>query len=141
MNATVTLIGYLGKDPEIRDTEERTFTQKTLGQQLIFEHRGARTLDRDCDIAEAAPEYDVTVPSREYAVFSLATHGWEGKKRITTWHRVVVWNADRLEFLGLRIARKGSRVEVTGPRKSFETRDGGTIKQIEASSVRLLQLK
>ena len=141
MTDTITLTGYLGKDPEIRETEERTFTQTTLGQQLIFEHRGARTSDRDCDIAEAAPEYGVTVPSRTYAVFSLATHSWYGEQRITTWHRVVVWNLHRMGFGGIRIARKGSKLEVTGRRTTFETQDGRTLEQIEASNVRILQLR
>ena len=141
MNDTLTLTGYLGKDPEIRDTQERTFTWQTPAQRLIFEHAGVTIADRADDIAEEAAEYDVTVPSREYALFSLATHTWEGRERITTWHRVVVWNVGRLEHLGVRIARKGSRVEITGRRTSFETRDGRTLEQIEASNLRILQLK
>ncbi len=141
MNDTLTLTGYLGKAPEIRETQERTYTRQTPAQSLIFEHRGVRTPQRADDIAEEPAEYDVTVPSRTYAVFSIATHSWYGEQRITTWHRVVVWNVDRLEHLGVRIARKGSRVEVTGPRTSFETRDGLTLEQIEASSFRILKLK
>ncbi|MCP3963621.1 MAG: hypothetical protein GY719_37775, partial [bacterium] len=102
---------------------------------------GLRHPDRADDIAEEPAEYDVTVPARAYAVLSLATHSWVGKERITTWHRVVVWNVDRLEHLGVRIARKGSKVEITGCRTSFETRDGWTLEQIELSSFRILQLR
>ncbi|MCP3957372.1 MAG: hypothetical protein GY719_05930 [bacterium] len=141
MNDTITLTGYLGKDPEIRETQERTLTRQTPAPRLIFEHAGLRHPDRADDIAEEPAEYDVTVPARAYAVLSLATHNWAGRERITTWHRVVVWNVDRLEHLGVRIARKGSKVEITGQRTSFETRDGWTLEQIELSSFRILQLK
>lgn len=141
MNDTITLTGYLGKDPEIRETEERTCTRQTPARALIFEHAGARVPDRVDDIAEEPAEYDVTIPSREFAVLSLATHAWVGRDRITTWHRIVVWNVDRLEHLGVRIARKGSKVEITGRRTSFETRDGRTLEQIELTCFRILRLK
>ncbi|MCP3962398.1 MAG: single-stranded DNA-binding protein [bacterium] len=141
MDDTLTLTGYLGKDPEIRETQERTLTRQALGPQLIFEHAGLRLPDRAGDIAEEPAEYDVTVPPRAYAVFSLATHSWAGAKRITTWHRIVVWNVERLEHIGVRIARKGSKVEITGRRTSFETRDGHTLEQIELTNFRILQLR
>ncbi len=141
MNDTLTLTGYLGKDPEIRETQERTYTRQTLPPLLIFEHAGLRLPDRADDIAEEPAEYDVTVPSRAFAVLSLATHSWVGSERITTWHRLVVWNVDRLEHLGVRIARKGSKVEISGRLTSFETRDGWTLEQVELSSFRILQLK
>ena len=141
MDDTLTLTGYLGKDPEIRETQERTYTREVHRAPLIFEHNGVRTYDRPSDIAEEPAEYDVTIPSREFAVLSLATHDWVGRERITTWHRIVVWNVDRLEHIGVRIARKGSRVEITGRRTSFETRDGRTLEQIELTSFRILKLK
>ena len=141
MNDIITLTGYLGKDPEIRGTKERTYTWQTPARKLIFEHRGVQTLDRDDDVAEAPVKYDVTVPSRDFAVLSLATHHWDGTKRITTWHRIVVWNVDRLEHIGVRIARKGSRVEITGRRTSFETREGQVLEQIELTNFRILQLQ
>ena len=71
MGHTLTLTGYLGKDPEIRETKERTLTRKTRPEPLIFEFGGVRTPDRPCDICEDAAEYDVTVPSREYALKDL----------------------------------------------------------------------
>ena len=141
MNDTITLTGYLGKDPEIRETQERTFTRQTPAKPLIFEHAGSRTLDRADDIAEEPLEYDVTTPARAFAVLSLATHNWVGKQQITTWHRIVVWNVDRLEHLGVRIARKGSKVEITGRLTSFETREGRALEQIDLSNFRILQLK
>ena len=141
MNDTITLTGYLGKDPEIRETEERTLTRQTPAQPLVFEHAGLRTYDRPDDIAEEPVEYDVTIPSREFAVLSLATHKWVGRERITTWHRVVVWNVERMSNIGVRIARKGSKVEINGHRTSFETRDGHRLEQIELTSFRILELK
>ena len=121
MNDTITLTGYLGKDPEIRETKERTFTRQSHVESLIFEHRGARTPDRPCDICEEPAEYDVTIPAREFAVLSLAVHTWIGRKQITDWYRVVMWNLERVGPGGVRIARKGSKVEITGRRTSFET--------------------
>ena len=141
MNGTITLTGYLGKDPQIRETQERTYTQASQPQTLIFEHAGRRVYDRADDIAEEPAEYDVTVPSRAFAVLSLATHDWVGPERLTTWHRVVVWNVERLEFMGVRIARKGSKVELTGRLTAFETRDGRRLEQVELSEFRILELK
>ena len=141
MNDSITLTGYLGKDPEVRETEERTYTREVHRAPLIFEHNGVRTYDRPSDIAEEPAEYDVTVPSREYAVASLATHSWVKGKRITQWHRIVVWNLERMGFGGIRIARKGSKVEVTGRATSFKTRDGKTLEQIEVTTFRILKLK
>ena len=141
MNDTITLTGYLGKDPEIRETQERTFTRQSHVETLIFEHHGVRTPDRPCDICEEPAEYDVTVPPREYAVFSIATHDWVGRERITTWHRGIIWNLERMGFGGVRIARKGSKVEITGRPTTFETRDGRTLEQIEVTNFRILQLK
>ncbi len=62
-------------------------------------------------------------------------------KRNTTRHRVVVWNVDRLEFMGVRIARKGSKVKIKGRRTSFETQDSHVLEQIELTDFRILQLK
>ncbi len=141
MNDIITLTGYLGKDPEIRETAERTYTRKTQARPLFFEYKGRTTPDRAEDVCEEPAEYDVTVPPRDFAVLSLATHTWDGKKRITTWHRVVVWNVERLEFMGVRIARKGSRVTLTGRQTSFETRDSRVLEQIELTDFRILELK
>ncbi len=146
MNDPITLTGYLGKDPEIRDTRERTLTLRERPATLIFEHNGAQVTDRTYDLCEEPAEYDVTPPTREYAVFSLAVHRWEGGRRKTSWHRVIVWNVDRIEHMGVRIARKGSKVEVTGRPTSYTFRDEKaekevTLEQIEATTVRLLQIR
>ncbi len=141
MTDTITLTGYPGKDPEIRDTAERTITLRERHQSCVFEYAGTCSPDRPQDITEEPAEYDFTLPTREYAVLSLATHRWEGRERITTWHRVVVWNVDRMEHIGVRLARKGSRVEITGRRTSFIAQVGRTVEQIEASHLRILQLR
>lgn len=141
MKDTVTLTGYLGRDPEIRDTRERTLTRTDRPESPVFVHRGVRVPDSEHDICEPAAEYDVTIPSREYAVLSLATHTWRGRERITTWHRLIVWNVFRLEFLGVRIARKGSKVQVTGRITVWTTDDGRAIKQLEVDELRLLELR
>ena len=140
-NDLITLTGYLGKDPVFSETEERTYTREVRPEPLIFELDGKRTPDPAEDVCEEQAVYDVTVPCREYAVLSLATHRWDGRERHTDWHRVVMWNLDRNGPGGVRIARKGSRVEITGRRTSFETRDGRTLEQIEATNFRILQLK
>jgi len=146
MNDSITLTGYLGKDPEIRDTRERTVTLRERPATLVFEHCGVQTPDRSYDVCEEPAEYDLTLPTREYAVFSLAVHRWAGGTRKTFWHRIIVWDVDRMEFMGLRIARKGSKLEITGRRTSFTYRDEKaekevTVDQIEAVTVRLLELR
>ena len=54
---TRTLIGFLGKDREIRITRERTYT-KTVHNKVI----------------DGDEEIEVHVPSRSYMKLSLATH-------------------------------------------------------------------
>jgi hypothetical protein len=49
----------------------------------------ARRLNR---VARMYELYEYRTRSRDYLVLSLATHD-RGK---TTWHRLVVWNADRM---------------------------------------------
>ena len=141
MQDTVTLTGYLGKDPEIRDTQEKTVTLTERPALIVFEYDGKTVLDREDDLMEQPAEYDVTYPSREYGVLSLATHRWDGKRRITSWHRVIVWNVERMEHRGVRIARKGSKVEITGRKTTFNTSDGRSLEQIELIRLRILELK
>ena len=43
--------------------------------------------------------------------------------------------------MGVRIARKGSKVELTGRLTAFETRDGRRLEQVELSEFRILELK
>ena len=147
MNDTLTLTGYLGRDPEIRETRERkrTYTRR-LRREFIFEYNGVRTPDRDWEVAEEVAEYDVNYPPGEYAVFQLAVHTWKGRHQRTDWHRIIVWNVDTEEKIPVRILRKGSKVEVTGIRSSYtfwdeEKKENVTLEQVEASEVRILKLK
>ena len=52
-----------------------------------------------------------------------------------------MWNVERMGLGGVRIARKGSKVEVTGRQTTFTTRDGRVLEQIEATRFRILNLK
>lgn len=140
MEQILTLTGYLGRDPELRDTRSRTVTRtETRQRQFVYDHAGRRTYD-DFDIVEDHVEYDLTYPPRTFAVLSLATHIWDRGQRSTTWHRIIAWSADRQHF-GIRRLAKGDRVEITGRKTSFEAADGQVIEQIELMSFRLLSRK
>ena len=106
-------------------------------------------MERDENVflmGEEVAEYDVTRPPSEYAVFQLAVHTWKNKRQITNWNRIIVWNVDCVGQIPVRILRKGSKVEVTGTPSTFtfwdeDEEEQVTIDQIEASNVRILQLK
>jgi len=98
----ISLTGYLGADREIRLTRTRT---KTL---RIF-NPGAECYD----------ETEITTRPREYVRLSLATHRRVNGEWETTWHQLVVWNADRRERFHIRLARKGNKVTVTGHYETF----------------------
>jgi single-stranded DNA-binding protein len=107
---TVTLTGYLGKDPAARDTRVRTTTRTaTRTERFVFEYQGRRLRDAD-DRLDDHVEYELTTTPRTFAVLTLATHRRHRERRTTTWHRVVAWNADRQHF-GIFRLRKGDRVE------------------------------
>jgi single-stranded DNA-binding protein len=140
MEQILTLTGYLGRDPQLRETRSRTLTRtETRQRQFVYDHAGRRTYD-DFDIVEDQLEYEVTYLPRTFAVLSLATHTWDRGNRSTAWHRVVAWNADRQHF-GIRRLAKGDRVEITGRKTSFEAEDGQIVEQIELMSFRLLSRK
>ena len=137
MNATtITLTGFLGKDREIRETRERTYTRREPATRLEFHCGGALRYE---DVLPNRGDHEVTVPSRQYALLSLATHRWQGSEQTTTWHRIVAWNLDRLERMPVRLCRKGDRVRITGRPTSFTTADGRTIEQIELESLQILR--
>jgi single-stranded DNA-binding protein len=120
----ITLIGYLGKDREVRQTRERT--------RIATFHN---------IVAEMTEEYEVTIRPRDFVVLSLATH--EGPK--TIWHRLVAWSPERNGLSNMRLARKGDKVEVTGRPETF-TYPGAdglprTIAQIVVERFRILRLK
>ena len=115
MTTTITLTGYLGRDREIRDTKAPTYTVKRWNE-----------------IAETTDEYDVTPPSRSYALLSLATHEGRNGSRRTTWHRLIAWNVDRMDRRSVRLARKGDLVRVTGRRETFSfTDDDGQEREVQ----------
>ena len=140
--STITLTGYLGADPDIRETEERNYTEPLPPTRLEYHRGGVMQYD---EVFEEAGEYDVTVPSREYAVFALAEHASENGQRRTKWHRVIAWNVDRREHFTVRLARRGDQVRLTGRRTSFVARKGESkgkrIEQIELDRLELLRTK
>jgi single-stranded DNA-binding protein len=126
--ATLTLEGFLGKDRTILETRERTYTATSWNE-----------------VAEQAEEYEATVPSREFARLSLASHHWEAGRRVTRWHQLVVWNVEDGRFRNVLLARKGDRVRVTGrvEQRRFIGRDGveRTARQVVVESFHLVRIK
>jgi single-stranded DNA-binding protein len=100
MTRPLILTGYLGKDPEIRQTQVRTI-------------RGKR---RNC-VAQVYDRYEFTTRPRDFIVLSLATHDEHG---VTTWHRLVAWNGDQLCHRNLRFAGKGDLVKVKARPETFK---------------------
>jgi single-stranded DNA-binding protein len=140
MGQILTLTGYLGRDPQLRETRSRTITRKqTYQRQFVYDHAGRRTYD-DFDVLEDHVEYELTYTPRTFAVLSLATHTWDRGNRSTTWHRIVAWNADRQHF-GIRRLAKGDRIKISGRKTSFEAEGGQVIEQIELMSFQLLSRK
>ncbi len=137
MSHTVTLTGYLGKDPQFRETKPRTIESEVRQERFIFEHGGKRTWV-DNDIVQHHATYDFETTPRTFAVMSLAVHHWESGRRITNWERIVAWDADNAHF-GLRRLRKGDKVEIIGYRESFKATDGTTIEQIVLSNFRMIR--
>jgi len=123
-NRHVTLTGYLGSDREIR-----------------LKPGATRTATFWNPAAECYEEHEVTLPPREYARLSLATHEWKGGRRTTTWHQLAVWNIERPEFFSVRLARKGDRVQVRGYHKSFTGNDGRKHTHFIVTHYKLLRLK
>jgi single-stranded DNA-binding protein len=128
MNRSITFIGYLGRNLEVRDTTTRT---------VEIEHFNP--------VAETTDTREYQTRSREYGVFSLATHTGHGDHRTTTWNRCILFNVDRMEYRPLRIARPGARIEVTGRWESYTFTDEQgvthTLRQLVVQSLRVLQHK
>jgi single-stranded DNA-binding protein len=123
-NRYVTLTGYLGSDREIR-------LKDGLTRVAYFWN----------PVAECYEQREVTLPPREYARLSLATHRWEQGRRITTWHQLAVWNLERPEFFCVRMARKGDRVTVRGCFRSFIGNDGREHTHFIVTAYKLLRIK
>ena len=159
----VTLIGYLGDDPKSFGKDDRRGASFDLATNEKFgpdEHQ-ERTdwhrivcwngLANSCSPLAKGDQVaifgklrtntwkDEAVPAHD-AVLSVATHRWENGRRVTTWYRVVVWDVYRTEHIGVRIARKGTKVEITGRKTSFTTRDGHLMEQVELIDLRILRM-
>ena len=103
----ITLIGNLGRAPEIRQTRERTVTVERLNP-----------------VAQVNDTFDFRTRSRDYIVFSLAhrTHPAAEPR----WYRCTVWNGDQPCHRQIRWANPGDLVKVTGRREVFRyTNDKG----------------
>ena len=124
----ITIIGHLGRDREIRTTRQRTYT--------------ARYYD---SVAEQWTESEVTPPTREYALLSLAADERKSGRRETKWHRVICWNTERTRATGVQLARRGDKVQITGYQETFRWKDAEgqmrEIKQLILDSFELLQPK
>ena len=125
---TVTLIGYLGRPVETRNTATRTVQYEV-----------------DNVIAETVETYEYETRSREYGVFSVGTHTGHGATRTTTWNRCIVWNLGRMEHRALRLAKTGERVEVTGRWEDYTFQDQHgqdvTLRQLAVTRFRVLGRK
>jgi len=77
--------------------------------------------------------YEITVPSRDYMVLSLATRD-AGR---TTWHRLMVWSAGALCHRNVRFSGAGDLVEVTG---HFDTFSFPVIENEQETRIELRQL-
>ncbi len=116
----ITLTGYLGRDREIRTTHQRTYTARYYDQ-----------------VTEGWTESEITLATREYALLSVATR--EGRK--TTWHRVICWNVERPGTSGVKLARRGDKVKITGRKEIFTwTDDSGEEQEIEQLILQDFQL-
>jgi single-stranded DNA-binding protein len=125
MTRPLILIGYLGKDPEIRQTRVRTIQGM-----------------RKNPIAQVPDPYEYTTRPRDFIVVSLATHDDKGE---TTWHRLIAWNGDQLCHRNLRFAGKGDRVKVKVRPETFCYKDDKgnehTLRQLIVLRFRVLQRK
>ena len=132
----VTLEGFLGADPEYRETRERwTTVTRTRREQFTFEYCNTQSHDEH-DILEDEESFERHHTPRGYAVLSLATH--EG--HTTSWHRIIAWNTDHQHF-GLFRLGKGNLVEIQARPTTFRTQDGRTLEQLELVDFRLLRRK
>lgn len=120
---TVTLTGFLGKDPQYRATEEKTIE-----------------VTRKNPIAEMDETLECIRTSRTYLRLSLATHpqGFQGP---TTWHQLLVWDGDAAGTRTARLVGKGDKVRVIGRPTTYTfTGDDNVERTIERIVVEDLQV-
>ncbi len=149
MPMTFEFTGYLGSDPRIRHTSEKTFTL-TPGERPhdthLFYYGPNRPLpDPEADLPiDTDAEIEITRPPREFVALSVATnHG-----RQTVWHQLRAWNVDPdhpkshyFDLLSVRLARKGDRVHVVGRVASWEPPDGDVFRYLDVQSFRILKAR
>ena len=149
MSMTVELTGYLGCDPRIRLTKEKTFvlspSQRPHDVHRFFYGPHRPTPDPETDLPiDTDAEIEITRPPREFAALSVATHH-AGQ---AVWHQIRAFNIDPghpqsryRELYGIRIARKGDRVHVIGRVASWTTPDGTDFRYVELLSFRVVATK
>jgi single-stranded DNA-binding protein len=124
MTRPLILTGYLGKDPETRQTQERVYEGS-----------------RKNPIAQVLDHYTGRTRSREYIVMSLATH--QGNQ--TAWYRLVVWSSDQICHRNIRFAGQGDLVKVQAWHEVYRFKaDDGTeheIRQHIVARFRVLKRK
>ena len=98
----ITIEGFLGKDRELRETPDRT----CLGSRWN-------------EVAEMNEPYEFTVRGREFIRLSLAEKVVTPRGTETRWHSLVAWDLHRQSVAGIRLARKGDRVRITGRREKY----------------------
>lgn len=125
--STVTLTGFLGKDTEYRDTQEKAITGKRWNP-----------------VAEMYETYETLRGSRTYLRLSLATHpnGFGGAPE---WHQLLIWDGRALHNRTARLVGKGDQVRVTGKPTTFTfTGDDGverTVHRVIVHDIQILKLK
>jgi len=120
-----TLTGWLGRDREVRYTQERTFEQEFHNE-----------------LVEMDEVREVTISPREFLVLSLGV-GKVGQRK--KWHRLVIWSPEQQGLDYVHLARKGDLVRITGRRETFRftAKDGKkiVIRQIVVKTFKVLKLK
>ncbi len=122
LDRSIVLIGYLGNRPEIRLTQERSFTATWYNR-----------------VAQRRETYAGRTRAREFMVLALYTHGADQTER----HRLVVWSSDQICHRNIGFLRQGDRVKVKGRPAvyRFATADGTTreLRQIVVERMRVLK--
>lgn len=149
MSLTIDVTGYLGCDPRIRLTSEKTFllsaSQRPHDTHLFYYGPRRPVPDPEGDLpSDMDAEIEITRPPREFAALSIATHH-RGK---AVWHQVRAFNIDPAhpqtlyrELYAVRLARKGDRVRALGRIKTWRTPDGEDFRYLDLESFRIVSVK
>ncbi len=106
--ALVTLTGYLGKNPETRSTQERTY-------------EGSR-YNKVVDLHEP---YEGHVAPRDYLNLSLGVHHGEE----TSWYDLKVWYGDLLCHRNIRFSGTGDLVTVVAWHSFYKLRGTDCLRE------------